>query len=53
MLFLIKGYADTERQLKAKEKVISAENIEEAWNIAREEYCEHKEIGVYVVKGEQ
>ena len=45
--YLIKAYGDYEMRLKQQEKVITAENEEEAWIEAWKTFPEYKELGVW------
>lgn len=45
--YLIKAYADWERRLKEKTKVIEAKDEEEAWILAWKTFPEYKQLGVW------
>ena len=48
--YLIKAYGDYERRLKQQQKIITAENEEEAWIEAWKTFPEYTELGVFEYK---
>ena len=47
--YLIKAYGDYEMRLKQQEKIITANDEEEAWITAWKTFPEYKELGVWEV----
>ena len=45
--YLVKAYADFERRLKEKTKIITAIDEEEAWITAWKTFPEYKHLGVW------
>ena len=50
--YLIKAYGDYEMRLKQQEKVITANDEEEAWIIAWKTFPEYTQLGVFEMEEE-
>lgn len=48
--YKIKAYGDYERRLKQQERIITAEDEEQAWITAWKTFPEYKELGVWELK---
>lgn len=48
--YTVKAYADWDRRLKEKHKIIEANDDEEAWIIAWKTFPEYKQLGVIPLK---
>lgn len=50
--YVVKAYADWDRQLKEKTKVITANDEEEAWILAWKTFPEYTQLGVFEMEEE-
>ena len=48
--YSVKAYADWDRRLKERTKIIEANDEEEAWIIAWKTFPEYKQLGVWELK---